>query len=233
MVTPAVVQPQPPGQPRLRRGPEGLAASSTTDQDQPMVNRATQQILPPGSTFKLVTAAAALENGVVNDVDDKVKAGATLKFPGIRLHPAQRGRRQLRRQHDHLRAGAQRLVQRRLRRARPARSARRSWPSRPRSSASAPTRSPGIAAEPQPLHPPDTTLEPPQLAQSRHRPVRGRRDPAADGHGRGRHRQRRRRHEAVRRRHRPRAQPAGAREDRARAAQRGGERVDRRASCAR
>jgi peptidoglycan glycosyltransferase len=54
----------------------------TTDGDKPMDNRATQQVLPPGSTFKLITAAAALENGVVNDIDDKVKAGTTLKFPG-------------------------------------------------------------------------------------------------------------------------------------------------------
>ncbi|MGA8850701.1 MAG: penicillin-binding protein 2 [Aeromicrobium sp.] len=57
--------------------------SLTTDADQPMLNRATQQILPPGSTFKLVTAAAALENGVVDDVDDEIKAGRTLSFPGI------------------------------------------------------------------------------------------------------------------------------------------------------
>jgi peptidoglycan glycosyltransferase len=52
------------------------------DEDQPMTNRSTEQTLPPGSTFKLITAAAALENGVVTDIDDKVKAGATLKFPG-------------------------------------------------------------------------------------------------------------------------------------------------------
>jgi peptidoglycan glycosyltransferase len=55
----------------------------TGDEDEPLLNRATQQILPPGSTFKLVTAAAALENGVVDDIDDKVKAGRTLSFPGI------------------------------------------------------------------------------------------------------------------------------------------------------
>lgn len=57
--------------------------SLTTDTDQPMINRTTQQTLPPGSTFKLVTAAAALENGVVDNIDDKVKAGARLTFPGI------------------------------------------------------------------------------------------------------------------------------------------------------
>ncbi|NRQ49058.1 peptidoglycan D,D-transpeptidase FtsI family protein [Aeromicrobium stalagmiti] len=54
----------------------------TADEDQPMINRSTQQTLPPGSTFKLVTAAAALENGVVDDLDDQVKAGARLSFGG-------------------------------------------------------------------------------------------------------------------------------------------------------
>lgn len=54
----------------------------TTDKNQPMLNRATQQVLPPGSTFKLVTAAAALENLNI-DPDTKIKAGTTLTFPGI------------------------------------------------------------------------------------------------------------------------------------------------------
>lgn len=55
----------------------------TTDKNQPMLNRATQQVLPPGSTFKLVTAAAALEDLKI-DPDTKIKAGSKLTFPGIK-----------------------------------------------------------------------------------------------------------------------------------------------------
>ncbi len=57
-------------------------AQLTTDKKQPMLNRATQQILPPGSTFKLVTAAAALDKLKI-DPDTRIKAGAKLTFPGI------------------------------------------------------------------------------------------------------------------------------------------------------
>jgi peptidoglycan glycosyltransferase len=54
----------------------------TSNKDQPMLNRGAQQILPPGSTFKLVTAAAALENLDIKP-SDEIKAGSSLSFPGI------------------------------------------------------------------------------------------------------------------------------------------------------
>ncbi|KJS55723.1 penicillin-binding protein [Streptomyces rubellomurinus subsp. indigoferus] len=50
-----------------------------TDPDQPMLNRALRQTYPPGSTFKVVTAAAALAAGVVTDP----AAPTTAPFPYV------------------------------------------------------------------------------------------------------------------------------------------------------
>lgn len=47
---------------------------------QPLLNRAIQTRLPPGSTFKVVTAAAAIENGLYT-ADDLVPGGATYQLP--------------------------------------------------------------------------------------------------------------------------------------------------------
>jgi cell division protein FtsI/penicillin-binding protein 2 len=52
------------------------------DADKPMLNRAVRQTYPPGSTFKVVTAAAALDAGVVTDVDAPTDSPAPYTLPG-------------------------------------------------------------------------------------------------------------------------------------------------------
>lgn len=62
---------------------DGLAAALDAP-GSPLLNRATQGLYPPGSTFKVVTAASALDNGVV-EVSTEFPAGACIETGGQEL----------------------------------------------------------------------------------------------------------------------------------------------------
>jgi len=51
------------------------------DSKKPLVNKAAQGVYPPGSTYKIVTALAALESGVLT-LSDRIFCGGSIDLPG-------------------------------------------------------------------------------------------------------------------------------------------------------
>ncbi|MGW7437768.1 peptidoglycan D,D-transpeptidase FtsI family protein [Streptomyces sp. NPDC054849] len=74
--------------------PSSFAGNSKADEkawvelkdseDKKLVNRALRETYPPGSTFKVVTAAAALEHGVVQGIDDPTDTPEPYFLPNTR-----------------------------------------------------------------------------------------------------------------------------------------------------
>lgn len=62
----------------------------TESDHRPLANKAVQGAYPPGSTFKLVTALAALEAGMIT-LDTKVRCPGYIEFGGTKFHCWKRG----------------------------------------------------------------------------------------------------------------------------------------------
>ena len=159
-----------------------------TDPNKAFLNRSINQLYPPGSTFKVVTAAAALENGIVTDENSVVPGPGHPRPAAHRHEPAQRDRPALRPERpDHADPRHGDLVQHGV---------RLTGPRARRREAASPGREVRLRRQPADPATGDTQLGAgrPQRAAGGpvgHRPVRRAHHPPADGDGGGRDRQRR------------------------------------------
>lgn len=80
-----VLASNPPYDPNRVRVPDELDRLNQNELETPLVNRATQGQYPPGSTFKVVTAAAGLDSGTITP-DTLINAPGTLDVQGQPLN---------------------------------------------------------------------------------------------------------------------------------------------------
>ncbi|HEY1286285.1 MAG TPA: penicillin-binding transpeptidase domain-containing protein [Solirubrobacterales bacterium] len=78
-----VMASNPPYDPN--RVPFELSKLNQNELESPLLNRATQGQYPPGSTFKVVTAAAGLDSGTITS-ETAINAPGTLDVQGLELH---------------------------------------------------------------------------------------------------------------------------------------------------
>jgi peptidoglycan glycosyltransferase len=78
-----VMASNPPYDPN--RVPDELTKLNENELEAPLLNRATQGQYPPGSTFKVVTAAAGLDSGTITP-ETTIDAPGTLEVEGQELH---------------------------------------------------------------------------------------------------------------------------------------------------
>lgn len=71
--------------PNSVRDPAALRALNTDDANAPLVDRVTQGAYPPGSTFKVVTAAAALDSGKVTPDATSLDGDSPAEVSGVEM----------------------------------------------------------------------------------------------------------------------------------------------------
>ena len=84
---PPAVRPQPDLEPRPQQGRERVGEALDRPRRSPTSTAPSTQLYPPGSTFKVVTAAAALETGLLSDENSEVPGPGRARPPPDAARP--------------------------------------------------------------------------------------------------------------------------------------------------